>query len=126
MVDMSATLIHHGHVRLLKKASKMGKVIIALTSDDEIRKKKGYNPELSFSQRKEILNAFRYVDKVVKSKWLIEESFLDIHDIDILIHGDDNSNPISKERLVAVPRTPGVSSSILRERAKKIWSLLKN
>ena len=27
MVDMSATLIHHGHIRLLKKASEFGEVI---------------------------------------------------------------------------------------------------
>ena len=35
---MSATLIHHGHIRLLKKASKFGKVIVALTTDKEIIK----------------------------------------------------------------------------------------
>ena len=29
MVDMSATLIHHGHIRLLKKASELGEVIVA-------------------------------------------------------------------------------------------------
>ena len=37
---MSATLIHHGHIRLLKKASKFGKVIVALTTDKEIKKVK--------------------------------------------------------------------------------------
>ena len=37
MVDLSATLIHHGHIRLLKKASKFGRVIIALTRDKEIK-----------------------------------------------------------------------------------------
>ena len=37
LVDMSATLIHHGHIRLLKKASKLGNVIVALTSDNEIK-----------------------------------------------------------------------------------------
>ena len=57
MVDMSATLIHHGHIRLLKKASEFGKVIIGLTSNDEISKQKGYEPELSYSQRKEILES---------------------------------------------------------------------
>ena len=30
-VDLSCTLIHHGHIRLLKKASKFGKVIVGLT-----------------------------------------------------------------------------------------------
>ena len=34
MVDMSATLIHHGHIRLLKKAAEIGEVVVALTSDE--------------------------------------------------------------------------------------------
>ena len=40
MVDMSATLLHHGHVRLLRKASELGQVIVALTTDEEVRGKK--------------------------------------------------------------------------------------
>ena len=47
-VDMSATLIHHGHVRLLKKARELGTVVVALTTDEEVQNKKGYKPELSF------------------------------------------------------------------------------
>ena len=35
---MSATL-HHGHIRILKKASELGTVVVALTSDKEIIKK---------------------------------------------------------------------------------------
>ena len=54
MVDMSATIIHHGHIRLLKKAAKYGDVVVGLTTDDEIISKKGYQPELSFKHRKEI------------------------------------------------------------------------
>ena len=33
---MSASIIHHGHVRLIKKAAKFGKVIIALTTDKSL------------------------------------------------------------------------------------------
>ena len=55
MVDMSLTLIHHGHIRLLKNAKKYGYVIVALTKDEEIKSKKGYVPELNFDERKEIL-----------------------------------------------------------------------
>ena len=36
MVDMSATLIHHGHIRLIKKAAEMGEVVIGLTTDEDI------------------------------------------------------------------------------------------
>ena len=73
MVDMSATLIHHGHIRLLKEAKKLGTVIVALTSDEEISTKKGYSSELNFEQRREILEAIKYVDEVVPCNWLIEE-----------------------------------------------------
>lgn len=116
MVDMSATLIHHGHVRILKKAKELGYVIVALTTDEEVKAKKGYDPELRFAERKEILEAIRYVDEVVPSPWLIEEDFLDQHKIDLLVHGHDNSNKIAEARLVVLPRTQGISSTLLRSR----------
>lgn len=116
MVDMSATLLHHGHTRLLQKAAELGNVIVALTTDEEIRKTKGYEPELNYEERKEILESIRYVADVVPCAWLIDEAFLDRHGIDLLVHGDDNVNPISPDRIVVLPRTAGISSSDLRER----------
>ena len=76
MVDMSATLIHHGHIRLLKKSSKFGRVVVGLTTDEEITNKKGYQPEMNFEIRKEILEAIKYVDEVVPVPWLIDEKVL--------------------------------------------------
>lgn len=124
MVDMSATLIHHGHIRLLKKANFYGTVIVALTTDKEILSKKGYKPELSFEFRKEILLSIKYVHEVIPSPWLIDEDFLDSNQIDFLIHGSDNSNPISKKRLIIFERTEGISSSILRKRVLNIGNKL--
>lgn len=40
MVDMSATLIRYGHICLLRAAKKLGTVIVALTTDDEIALKR--------------------------------------------------------------------------------------
>ena len=117
MVDMSATLLHHGHIRLLKEASAKGAVIVALTTDEEILRKKGYEPELSYEYREEILLSIKYVDEVVPSPWLINELFLELHNIDYLVHGHDNSNPINKKKLIILPRTEGISSSLLRQRA---------
>lgn len=119
LVDMSATLIHHGHVRLLKAASQLGTVVVALTTDENVRKAKGYTPELNFAERKEILESIRYVDEVLPSAWLIDQAYLDRHRIDLLVHGHDNSNPIDPKRLVILPRTQGVSSSLLRSRVLK-------
>lgn len=122
MVDMSATLIHHGHVRLLKAAKAMGRVIVALTTDEEVRLRKGYEPELSYDQRREVLEALRYVDEVVPSKWLLDDAFLDEHRIDLLVHGHDNSNDVRPGRLKLLPRTGGISSSILRARVLDVLS----
>jgi glycerol-3-phosphate cytidylyltransferase len=118
MVDMSCTLLHHGHIRLLKKAADLGRVIVALTTDDEILTKKGYTPELSFEERKEILLAIKYVSDVIPSKWLLDDEYIRENKIDILVHGDDNSNEITACELVIFPRTQGVSSTEIRARIK--------
>lgn len=122
MVDMSATLLHHGHVRLLAAAAQIGYVIVGLSTDDEIRRTKCYTPELSFEERREILLAIRYVDEVVPAPWLIDDAFLDQHRIDLLVHGNDNKNMVTDHRLRLLPRTEGVSSSGLRARVLRAVS----
>jgi 2-aminoethylphosphonate-pyruvate transaminase len=117
MVDLSACLLHHGHVRLLAHAAELGTVVVGLTSDAEVRAQKGIVPELSFAERKEILAAIRFVDEVVEVPWLIDEAVLDRHAIDLLVHGSDNANPLPAPRLHLTERTTGVSSSDLRARA---------
>ena len=114
LVDMSLTMLHHGHIRILEKASKLGFVVVALCTDEEIFKAKGFRPMLTFAHRKEIALAIRYVQEVVECKWLIDEAFLDKHNIDFLVHGDDNVNPVPPERTVIYPRTIGISSTQLR------------
>jgi len=115
MVDMSSTLIHHGHIRLLKKASKFGKVVVGLTTDDEIIKNKGYQPELDFEYRKEVLESIKYVGEVVAVPWLLDQSILEKFNIDLLVHGEDNSNLIPDSKLKIFPRTEGISSTDIRQ-----------
>jgi len=120
MVDMSATIIHHGHIRLLKKASEYGSVIVGLTTDEEVLAKKGYQPELAYAHRKEILDAITYVDEVVAVPWALDDAVLEKHAIDLLVHGDDNSNLVKKEKLLIFPRTEGVCSSDIRKKSSLI------
>ena len=89
---------------------------MALYADDEILKVKGFLPLLFFEHRKEIALAIRYVEEVIECKWLIDETYLDRHNIDLLVHGDDNVNPVPPERLVIFPRTDGISSTVLSNR----------
>jgi len=126
MVDMSATIIHHGHIRLIQKASEYGSVVIGLTTDEQILSFKGYQAELPFVDRKEILEALKGVDEVVPTPWLITEDVLDEYDIDFLVHGHDNSNPIPKNRLLVLPRTEGISSTEIRQRALKSITFINN
>jgi len=116
LVDMSATLIHHGHIRLIKKAAKIGEVVIALTTDEEIIKNKGYTPELNFEERKEILLSIKYVKKVIPSPWLLDMKYFKSTGAELLVHGNDNSNLIEQKYVVSFERTKGISSSIIRKR----------
>jgi len=126
LADMSGTLIHHGHVRLLKKASEIGDVIVGLTSDEQIKMVKGYQPELSFDYRKEIFLAIRYVSEVIEADWMITQEFLDRYKIDYLIHGSDNSNQVETDRLIILDRTPDISSSIIRKLAAENLTMIES
>ena len=53
--------IHPGHVRIINKAKKYGKVYIALTTVKEIKKKKKIIPDLNYYQRKEMLMSLKNI-----------------------------------------------------------------
>jgi len=116
LVDMTCSLIHHGHVRILKKAYNYGKVIVALTKDEEVLKYKKFRSPLNFNQRKEILESIRYVSKVIPSNYFISQKFLVKNKIDYLVHGSDNKNNIDRKYLKIFKRTKKISSSKLRKK----------
>ena len=118
---MSVTLIHHGHIRLIKKARKYGDLIIALSTDKNIKKYKGYTPELKFKFRKEILLEIKGVKKVIPSDFIIKQKFLDKHKIDILISGSDYKKRKFKTKSINFNRTKSISSTMIRKKAAKIF-----
>ncbi len=56
--------IHLGHLLLLKHAKSYGKVIVALNSDDWVRKKRGFTI-FDFDTRKNLLEEVPYIHKVI-------------------------------------------------------------
>lgn len=122
MVDMSVTLIHHGHIRILKKASKIGEVYVGLTTDKDLKKYKGYLPELNYSERKEVIESIKYVKKVVKVNFHVSEKDITKHNIDYLIHGNDLKTKSNSFKTIILKRTKGVSSSLIRKKASKIFN----
>jgi cytidyltransferase-like protein len=55
---------HIGHIRMFKEASKWGKVIVALNSDEWLMRKKGY-VFMTFKERSEIISEFASVEYVM-------------------------------------------------------------
>ena len=115
LLDMSCSLMHHGHIRLIKKASKYGNLIIALTSDKELKKHKKINPELNYKQRKEILQEIKGVFKIIPSKYELTQKFVDMNNIDILVQGSDYRKRKFKNKTITFSRTKNISSTILRK-----------
>ena len=65
MVSGGFDPVHVGHIRLFQEAKKLGdELVVLLNNDNWLKFKKGYvfMPE---HERKEIIEAFEYVDKVV-------------------------------------------------------------
>jgi len=119
LVDMACSVLHHGHIRILKKAYKFGKVIVALTSDKQILKYKKFKPKLNFKNRKEILLSIKYVSEVIKSNHIITNEFLKRNKIDLLVHGNDNKSEIDKSKIKIFKRTKNISSTLLRHKSNK-------
>ncbi len=60
--------IHPGHVRLFKEAKALGdKLVVILNNDNWLAKKKKFS-FMTAKERKEVIEAIRYVDQVVISK----------------------------------------------------------
>jgi len=126
LVDMSVTLLHHGHIRILKQAANYGDVIVGLTSDKDLKKYKGYLPELKYCHRKEILESIKYVKEVVKVNFHTNKKDLQKNNIDFLIHGNDLKKKFDKNKIKILKRTKGISSSLLRKKAAKIINNLNS
>lgn len=63
---------HSGHVNFLRQCKKLagdnGEVIVSLNTDEFILSYKGRRPVMSYKERKEVLEACRYVDRVIPNK----------------------------------------------------------
>ena len=58
-------LLHPGHIRLLKRAKALGDYLIVVLSSDEFNAIKGKHAYYDYQTRKEMVEAIRYVDKVI-------------------------------------------------------------
>lgn len=61
-------LFHAGHVEFLKKCAQFGSVTVSLNMDEFIEEYKGKPPVMSYNERRTVLEACRYVDKVIANR----------------------------------------------------------
>ena len=65
LVGGTFDIIHVGHIRYLKEASRLGLVYAIVATDNNVKKVKGREPILPQDQRYEIVSSLRYVYKAL-------------------------------------------------------------
>ena len=95
-VGLCADILHHGHINILKKASKYGKVIVGLLTDKAIRSYKK-PPILNYKERKMIVENIKFVHEVTPQNSLSYKKNLIKIKPDYVFHGDDWKKGIQKE-----------------------------
>lgn len=123
-------MFHIGHLNILKQAKALcDYLIVGVSTDENVLKYKGKLPEIPFEQRSKIVEAIRYVDKVVPQTNMDKyKAWKELH-FNVLFHGDDWKNSemyneiIEKFKnvnvdVVFLKHTEGISSTIIKERLK--------
>lgn len=124
-------LFHVGHLNILRRAKEQCDYLIAGVTVDELvsyKKKKAFIP---YEERKEIVGAIRYVDKVVPQQSMDKFAAWEKYHFDKIFVGDDwkgtpTWNKWEEEfskvgvEVVYFPYTKQTSSTELREALKKL------
>lgn len=84
----STDLIHSGHISIIKKAAKLGKLIIGVLSDEAIMNYKRY-PLIPFEERKALFENIAGVYKVIEQRELSYKKNLEEIKPTYVVHGDD-------------------------------------
>ncbi|MDD5979792.1 MAG: glycerol-3-phosphate cytidylyltransferase [bacterium] len=115
-------LLHYGHIRLLKRAKALGDYLIVALSTDEFNEIKGKKAYHSYEERKEMLEAIRYVDLVIpEDNWEQKISDVEKYHADVVVMGSDWAGSDKFDYLsdycevLYLDRTEGVSTTKIKE-----------
>ena len=124
-------LFHTGHLNILKKAKEQCEyLIVGISTDELVNVYKHKTPVIPFEERKSIVEAIKYVDKVVPQTSMNKIDAWEKLKFDVIFHGDDWKgsklyNDIEKKfnelnvDMVYFPYTKGTSSTLLTEFLKQ-------
>ena len=124
-------MFHVGHLNILRKAKeKCDYLIVGVSTDELVQHDKNKIPIIPFEDRVKIVQAIRYVDKVVPqenkdklSAWKryhFDKMFVgsDWQGMDAWIRFENQFRPLGVE-IIYIKHTDGISSTILRNKLKK-------
>jgi phosphoenolpyruvate phosphomutase len=94
-VAMNGDIIHHGHINVIREARKLGDVVVGLLTDEAIAEYQGV-PNLSWEQRKTIVENIKGVSEVVPQTSQDYRDTLEKVRPDYVVHGDDWRESIQK------------------------------
>ncbi|MFD1334563.1 glycerol-3-phosphate cytidylyltransferase [Oceanobacillus iheyensis] len=113
-------MLHIGHINILKRAKSLGDYLIVGISTDEFNTLKSKKSYYSYPDRKRIVEAIRYVDKVIpESTW--EQKLEDIkkYNVDYFVMGSDWEGKFdylnSYCEVIYLSRTEGISTSKIKD-----------
>lgn len=117
-------LLHWGHINLLKRARELGDYLIVGVSTDDFNLLKHKESYHSYNERKLILEAIKYVDKVIPEKnWNQKIEDIKKYGVNIFVMGDDWQGKFdylnSVCDVVYLNRTPGISTTKIKVDLKK-------
>lgn len=84
----STDMIHSGHIAIIRKAEKLGKLVVGVLSDEAIASFKRF-PLMPYEERKSLFENISGVTKVVKQDTLSYKDILLMLKPDVVVHGDD-------------------------------------
>lgn len=113
-------LLHYGHINLLKRAKEQGDYLIVGLSSDEFNELKGKKSYFTYEERKQLLEAIRYVDLVIKEEtWEQKLDDIDKYHVDCFVMGNDWEGKFDELRnvceVVYLNRTPEISTTKIKE-----------
>ena len=124
-------MFHIGHLNILKRAKEQcDYLIVGVSTDEVVETYKHKRPVIPFGERIAIVEAIRYVDKVVPQISMDKMEAYNALKFDALFHGSDWKGSNMYEKIVAdfekvgvdvvfLPHTDGISSTIIREKVNK-------
>ena len=122
-------LLHEGHINLLRRAKELGDyLIVGVTSDSFDRGRGKLNVRNNVLERVESVKATGYADEIIIEDYLGQKiDDIQRYDVDIFAIGSDWKGKFDylKEYcdVVYIPRTEGISSTMLREQTEKIFRI---